>query len=243
MQRVELLIVHRERFNGVVFWRGNSAFNGRPIMLVVTGLARATENRKTGDMLQSWVLSDEGQSPAQAVRTGKDVAVCGQCQRMKGGTEPRCYVNVGQAPSAVFDGESGGSYPDYVPSQHDALIRGHLLRMGSYGDPAACPWEVWERLLPLVPGHTGYTHAWKHCDQRFRLACMASCDSPFDRRLASWMGWKTFRVRKRSEPLLPGEFACPGSVEQRNRLTCAQCLACDGGAYNGSMATPCEVEH
>lgn len=47
-------------------------------------------------------------------------------------------------------------------------------------------------------------------------------------------GWRTFRVRSASDPLLPGEIACPASAEASAeagaRVQCDRCLLCDGAA-------------
>ena len=41
-------------------------------------------------------------------------------------------------------------------------------------------------------------------------------------------GWRTFRVRLASEPVMPEEIVCPASAEAGRRRTCATCKACGG---------------
>lgn len=106
--------------------------------------------------------------------------------------------------------------------------RGRLVRLGTYGDPAAVPTIVWHRLTEHASGHTGYTHQWRTCDQSLRTLCMASADSLADAREAQTAGWRTFRVMPCDAPRAANEAVCPASAEAGRKLTCAQCLACAG---------------
>ena len=81
---------------GLVLWSGPSALNGYPIVVVATF---ASSNRKTGDMIQVWVLTAD-KAPIDAYKDGTDDAVCGDCkhrQSLGGG----CYVTIANAPQAV----------------------------------------------------------------------------------------------------------------------------------------------
>jgi hypothetical protein len=54
------------------------------------------ENRKTGNMIQVWILC-ANESPVAAVKSGSDGIVCGDCKHRGNGFSDRtCYVNVGQ---------------------------------------------------------------------------------------------------------------------------------------------------
>jgi len=216
--------------SGLIAWEGPSRFDGAPIVLVMTGLARPSRNPKTGDMVQSYILrSDE--NPLRAVETGRDSAICGDCQMRseRGLKGRRCYVNVAQGPLKVFR-----ALPHYDrPSLEDAArrISGRSLRLGTYGDPAAVLFVVWTALLRWTAGHTGYTHAWRTAPE-LRPIVMASVDSPAERHEAQALGWRTFRVRRvraRSlEPLERSEVICPASREAGHRSTCQKCGLCAG---------------
>lgn len=226
------------RANGLILWRGASLLDGAPIVAVVTGLAAGSSNRKTGDMLQTWILRED-MAPTDAVRNGADASICGQCpHRGYGDGHGRtCYVNVGQGPLAVWRAYKRGTYPVAIDS--DALTaagRGLLVRLGSYGDPAAVPAYVWEQLTADAVGHNGYTHQWRTAPQ-LRKLCMASADNAADATDAQAMGWRTFRVAMPCDPpRLVGEAICPASAEAGKRLTCAQCLSCGGAdGRRGSM--------
>jgi hypothetical protein len=73
-----------------------------------------------------------------------------------------CYVNVHQAPLAVWEAwRQRGSYVSFDAAQHLQLFRGGMVRLGSYGDPCAVPYSVWSPVVRVASGRTGYTHAWQ----------------------------------------------------------------------------------
>lgn len=231
------------RPNGVILYRGPSAFDGAPIVAVVTGLARVSKNAKTGRLLQTWIMADGADDPLTATRTGADRSVCGDCPHRprRHGT---CYVNLGQAPLAVWHAVQRGTYPTFHRGRHARYFRGHWLRMGSYGDPAMLPVASWRRVLRHCAGHTGYTHQWLLCDPAYRALLMASVETETDRDHARAAGWRTFRVRRGVEsPVQAGEFICPASAEAGHRLTCQDCGACDGAHPGDQRATPVIVRH
>lgn len=220
--------------NGVVFYRGPSAIDGKPIVAVAVGFAKSSTNAKTGGMIQTHILrADMG--PVDAVRTGADVSMCGGCMHRptlakKLGSDP-CYVNVGQGPSAVFKALARGNYPEVTPDEFATLVAGRLLRCGSYGEPVAVPFDVWAPALRAAAGHTGYTHRWRTRQaSAWRGTLQASCDSAEDFADASAAGWGTFRVAVPGfdGALLGSEFRCPAAKETGKQVTCSECMACDG---------------
>jgi hypothetical protein len=130
-----------------------------------------------------------------------------------------------------------------IEPKHRALFRRRTVRLGAYGDPAAVPTDIWRSIVRAASGHTGYTHAWRDCDQELRELCMASCETPEEAGDARAMGWKPFLVRPPGSRVPPGFFTCPASAEAGHRLTCAQCLACRGGAWNGRTGLPTIEAH
>ena len=53
-------------------------------------------------MIQTWILRSDV-NPVEAVNNGDDYSICGDCPHRKNDKGERsCYVNVGQAPNAVF---------------------------------------------------------------------------------------------------------------------------------------------
>jgi hypothetical protein len=146
-----------------------------------------------------------------------------------GGKERGCYVTVAHAPNNIYKTMGRGKYDLLTPDAVNALLKRNRigLRLGAYGDPAALPSDVISSLVCGLGHWTGYTHAWK---SRPDLApfVMASADSPDDATLAHALGFRTFRTRLDSQPLMAGEIACPASDEMGHRTTCDKCSLCDG---------------
>lgn len=223
--------------SGIVLWAGPSLLDGAPIVVIATGLADASANPKTGDMVQTWIMRQD-RAPHVATQDGTDASVCGDCQHRpaNGGA---CYVMVWRGPRSVWQAWTRGRYPTAEGLDAVADVgAGRMVRLGSYGDPAAVPAEVWQALVSRAKGHTGYTHQWRlpHADA-LRGLCMASADSSGERDEAQADGWRTFRVRTADQPLGPREVVCPASEEAGRKLDCAACRACGGAdGRKGSVA-------
>lgn len=212
--------------NGLILFEGPSAIDGQPIVVVITGLKKASANAKTGDMLQTFILRQD-QSPIDAIKTGADVSICGECpHRGIDGKGRTCYVNVGHGPRAVWACWQRGGYDRFDLQTHVDLIRGRFVRFGTYGDPAAAPLSIWETLRDFADGHTGYTHQWTTGAEPILSVCMASVDSEAQAvKLAGKARY--FRVATDAAKL-PGEVTCPASEEAGKKLVCAECRACEG---------------
>lgn len=226
--------------SGYIIYRGASLLNGAPIVAVAI-IGKST-NSKTGDMVQTYILVDNGRSPVDNVRDLVDVAICGDCKHRRG-TGGACYVNLGQGARAVADGIRRGIYPAGL-EQAATLSTGRMVRLGTYGDPAAVPAYIWQRLVDKAAGYTGYSHQWQSgkAGADIMALCMASADSAMERDQAKAAGYRTFRVRAENEAALPGEFICPASSEGGRRKTCADCGACNGG-INTRKADPVIIAH
>lgn len=210
------------KVRGVVLYRGPSELDGKPIVCVATF---NSGNSKTGSLIQTWILVDNNQKPT-ANLNNEDSSICGDCPHRNGS----CYVNVGQAPNAVYRSYQNGNYPEYN-EQYAYLFQGRVLRLGSYGDPVAVPLEVWKKIVPMTINHTGYTHQWRNKKfEDFRYYCMASIETSADYAQAVLSGWRTFRVKTSKSEKFLGEFNCPASKEMGMKKTCMDCKACQG--YN-----------
>jgi hypothetical protein len=217
---------------GFVFYDGPSLIDGAPIVAIAV---LASENGKTGDMVQTYILRADV-DPVSALRTGEDRSICGDCVH-RPANDGACYVNVAQSVQSVYWAWFRGAYELVAPIVGARMIEGRKLRMGSYGDPAAIPAQFWKQLAKYAAGHTGYTHQWRRPIARgLRTLVMASADSAFDRDVARAMGWRTFRVRTADESLGAREIVCPASPEGGDRRQCATCLACDGADRAGKVS-------
>ena len=217
--------------NGFVIYDGPSMFDGKPIVVIVTGSRNPTRNTKTGAMLQTWIMRSDIH-PVEALRNGSDVSVCLNCPlRPKGkkGTKRACYVNpIGL--SVIYGQYKAGAYGT-VPNYSLGLS----ARIGSYGDPTAVPIDVWMELLNHIPFFTGYTRQWhKPQFQGFKAFCMASCHSDMEYQAAIALGWQAFVVRAIGSEVPIGAIQCP-QVADPYVVTCSNCKMCNGNTTSISV--------
>lgn len=227
-----------------IIYSGPSMLDGSPIIVVAIV---TSGNVKTGNMLQTHIIRAD-QSPMHASKTGADYSICGNCtHRGTPSTDPAkktaagrtCYVNLGQGPNQVFKAYSAGKYPTATtPEQITRIGAGRMVRLGTYGDPAAVPAAVWTALLAESTGHTGYTHQHEHRPDYNRM--MYSADNAADAAAAHAKGFRTFRVipvqdysSKGTASLLHNEILCPASKENDRGITCSQCKLCKGSSSSG----------
>lgn len=196
----------------MIAYEGNSLINGDPIALILTN---KSQNAKTGAMIQSWIIPQHG----TLLDKDADISVCGDCPMREGA----CYVTKFFAPRNVQKTYQASKYEQLDTSK----LRNEVLRIGSWGDPAALPHDVWANLLrrtQLSDRFTGYTHQWRTCDPAFTSLCMASVETLEDAELAHSMGYKTFRVKSPDEPKQPNETVC---LNTTIGISCKNCLLCN----------------
>lgn len=215
--------------NGIILYKGPSLFDGAEVVCIAIGLKHRSSNRKTGAMLQTYVLRSDV-SPVLAVKMGLDASICHDCAARGNGTGKGrwCYVNLGQGPRSVWDAYSRGVYG--TATSIEDVGAGRHVRVGTYGDPAAIPADVWTQLLRRAAGHTGYTHQWRRAPE-LAAFCMASADSEADKVLAWDSGFRTFRV---ADAPGAGEIECPSS----RGVQCVDCRLCDGAGLAKSITIP-----
>ena len=138
-----------------------------------------------------------------------------------------CYVRHDQSVTVVWKAYKRGIYPVLSPSEAADMVAGLMVRLGTYGDPAALPFNVWDTMLARVKAKAGYTHQWARFPE-FAKYCMASCETEQGYSAAKALGYRVFRVRLASEPLLKTEVMCPASKEAGNKTFCDACKACGG---------------
>ena len=228
--------------NGIILYRGPSLLDGNPIVVIATGLNSKSTNEKTGNMVQTWILREDV-SPIDAVKSGADSSICGNCKHrwFSGGS---CYVMVWQAPLSVYDAFKREIYSNASLEEITAIGRGRKVRIGSYGDPAAVPVEVWQALTARASAWTGYTHQWLDgAAEALKPYVMASADTVQEGLDARANGWRTFRIRDlNNAPLADDEFICPASAEAGYKTDCASCKACMGTSAK-AKANPVIIVH
>jgi len=203
-----------------VIYEGLSPVDNMPIVGIITNLNRASENRKTGDMAQVYILRADVR-PVEAVTSGADVSTCGNCPlRPTLATGAKCYVNTG------WLGKLWDSIPN-LPRLNPVAVGDWLesskleLREGAYGDPAMIP--NWIRRELNRGRGTSYTHQWNEpwIDPNASDYSMASVQTVDEKNAANAMGYRTYRVTEGE--LESDEILCPEITSGANCKDCGLC--------------------
>lgn len=214
---------------GVILYEGPSRLDGQPIVVIATGLKKS-RNVKTGAMIQTYIIRSDIH-PIEAVKTGADESICGDCPHRGDGTGKgrSCYVTLAHGPRSVFDAYKRGIYPKLDSFSAARLFAGKMIRLGTYGDPAAAPYAMWKVITSQAAGWTGYTHQWRAIPSQWAELVMASADSEADMNGAHTLGYRTFRVTAEPFANVKGkEAVCPASEEKGKVAQCITCKACMG---------------
>ena len=218
---------------GFILYEGDSLLTGEPIVVIAT---MGGNNPKTDNdfksMVQTWIMLRDT-PPHEAVKSGDDAGVCGNCiQRPSVGGA--CYVKTFQAPLSIWRAYKRGNYNNVINLEN---LRGAELRLGSYGDPSAVPFDIWRNLIDKVQPRlmTGYTHQMSHkaFDKRMAEVCMISADTPKVALKAHAQGFRTFRMTTDTKQLLPNEIICPNDTDG---VKCIDCGLCDGAGDKPNIA-------
>jgi hypothetical protein len=233
--------------SGVVLYRGKSMLGGDDDIVVVATLH--SDNRKTGNMIQVWILMAD-MDPYEAIRRNRNQGVCGKCF-FQGTWNPEtekyearvCYVNLGHAPLQIYRSYQQGRYPEYWPGDHDSLFLCRKIRWGAYGDPAAVPIPVIRRFLRLCAfDRTGYSNQLFWIDRRRAETLaqwfMCSCHTPAQLAEAERRGWRAFltvpdevldkRPRQRTPAWQKAIDCCIECPYTSHGVACVDCRLCNG---------------
>lgn len=218
LQTISLLValLRKQAPNGWVI------YETAHVVCIATGFHKPSQNRKTGPMIQIWFLF-KGQNPVAAHMSGKQKHVCFTCPHQFG----ICYVNLGQAPLAVYEAWKSGAYPKLGSI---GVFSGRSVRFGAFGEPTILPLSLLSRIAAVSAGWTGYTHRWANplCKGYSRFL-MASVDSPEEQIQATRAGWRTFRVAPvGSSWKFADEIGCPAAKENGEKTRCINCRLCNG---------------
>ena len=196
-------------------------------VIIATGFETPSDNRKTGDMLQVWILC-KSEDPVTAIKSGLDRLICGNCRHRghevdgRFGVERTCYVNQGQAPLQIYNSWKAGNYS---PLRSLEGFTGRKVRFGAYGDPTHIPLPLALAIAGVSSGWTGYTHL-ARVENPFNGQCGqrgGACDRP-KHGLVNFSGWlrgSTLRIplRFRSDryPMfrVPAVRGCSGWIGKR----------------------------
>ena len=236
---------------GVVLYHGPSQIgDGGDVVAILTLWSSNTKTtgadkgkRERVSQPQVMIL-DCDEEPHILVKEGKDQNVCGDCVFASG---EGCYVRVDQAPLSVYRAWKRGRYPAVDPDTLQKILTiASFIRLGSYGDPAAIPVEIWEALetaAPVKARIVGYSHAWRYTDQRLARWAMAAIEHSTDVGGARSKGWRTFRLRAGDDPLVGSEKLCPAAKEAGELIGCDACNQCDGNRGGARRPSRAIVAH
>lgn len=182
-----------------------------------------SDNRKTGNMIQVYILARD-KHPVEVVRDHEDDVICGTCPLRSGNG---CYVQVWQGPASVYKSYKAGKYPVYNEVEHSTLFTGRAIRWGAYGDPVYIPFSIVSYFNALAKNWTGYTHQWRECNPVYKNVFMASCESQSQAFTANINGWRTFTTEF-SSVTPTSAIWCPASPEGGNKTHCVSCGLCNG---------------
>lgn len=207
----------------MVVYQGISHFTRHAFNVICTGLEGKSKNPKTGKMAQLYILPD---SEFNTNREEKET-VCGDCPLL---TTRACYVNTSQAPAVIYNKMKRGGYKSFDLSS----LKGVKIRFGAYGEPSLIPIHLFEKIVSVIAGWTGYTHQWANkWAKPYQKYLMASVESLEGKKAANAIGWRTFRIVSDINQIQSDEIMCPASVEYKAKtngkiVTCASCLLCSG---------------
>jgi hypothetical protein len=217
---------------GFIAYEGPSLIDGAPIVVIVNKLD-GSDNAKTGAIVQSFIIRADV-APIEALKTGQDESICGDCPHRpilaKTNGQAPCYVNVGRSVRAVYEAYKRGRYTKADPATIARALAGKIVRLGTYGDPAAAPVTMWAQITRYAAGRRGYTHQWDRPGfdaQAWAPLVMASADTIDEAARANLLGMRVFRVSIGLD-VQAGEASCPASAEAGKRSTCSKCTLCSG---------------
>ncbi len=214
-----------------IIYQGPSQIDGLPIVAIATYSDR---NTKTGKVLQTYIIRSD-LSPLEASKSGQDFSICGDCKfRGEANSDPdrkqaknrKCYVNLGQGPTIVYKSFIRGVYP--IANDHASRVElgeNRVVRLGTYGDPAAVPSYVWDQLLSECESHLAYSH-----QSGFRPDITMQSADTLAQAQAHWAKRaRTFRVIDSLADIdKANEILCPASKEAGRRVQCVKCQLCSG---------------
>jgi hypothetical protein len=203
-------------------------------------------NSKTGSVVQVWII------PFAWIERGKeamndDTAVCMDCVHSIGNGKS-CYVRKGYSNVGLMS-KVKKLHKDYVSGALEVMpidklaeneksrCRGKFVRFGSYGEPVLLGEDNVRAIASKARGFAGYTHQWYMDNNQWASEFfMASVETEALMLKAHGKGWRTFRVRKRDEPI-GREVSCPASKEMGRLVTCDVCGLCSGNKSKAKSVT------
>lgn len=218
---------------GYIAYEGPSLIDGAPIVVIINKINNPSKNEKTGALVQSFIIRSDI-NPVEALQTGADESICGKCEHRpilaRQTCAVPCYVQVAKSVLSVYNAYKRGRYVKTDAATIAAALAGKIVRIGTYGDGAAAPVQMWNQITRYAAGRRGYTHQWDSAGfdvDAWAPLVMASADTIDQAAKANLLGMRVFRVSNGID-VQPGESVCPASAEAGRKSTCAKCTLCSG---------------
>lgn len=211
--------------DSVVIYKGISLLdNETPIMVVMNGYNKDSQNTKTGPLVQIYILPIDI-LPKDAYFEGSP-SVCGDC---KYNGNNGCYVNWANIRPIWNSARSQNPVSREITKE---ITRGLRIRVGAAGDPAAVPSSFWEDILSTCDTFTGYTHQWHNPEfASLSRLFVASTDSNEETKQANEKGFSCFEVFD-NEPPSDKSILCLATDETKTKdglpFSCSTCMLCNG---------------
>ena len=198
---------------------------------VITGFKSKSTNRKTGGMIQTYLLDKKTLTSEPKVFGAK----CSDCPMVS-----KCYVNhdkmsVRRTVKKLLNGEKT-SYSFSTLEEVLPLLKGERVRLGTYGDPSALPLQDMKKICETSDGWTGYTHFFKEIDSDYSKYLMASVESLSSELLAHALGYLTFRVLLKEDETLEVSKQSIQCLNITINRQCTDCLLCSGTSGRGKKS-------
>ena len=217
---------------GLVLYQGKSLLKGGGDIVAIATLQ--SKNRKTGPMVQVWILRAD-MDPLETARADNRKPICGSCP-----LADACYVIECLAPLQVWRAWEAGIYPAYSYRHHSSLLRGRSVRWGAGGDPAALPVQLIRKITALCGSHAGYSHQLldgsvsRSRADKLANYLMASVESPSTIKQAEGRGYRWFAAIP--EGVAPPRNAIECLAASRGKQ-CINCRLCNGGSGRNVFIT------
>ena len=187
---------------------------------IVSIVTFKSNNVKTGDMAQIWIMRNDI-DPVQAIKENKDDVICFDCPHRKNRS---CYVNAGQAPLQIYRSYKKGIYESLDLNKLSQALKFKNVRFGAYGEPVLIPLKIVKHIIKSCMSYTGYTHQWHNPKYKdYAPLFMASIDSDKQLKQTIKNGLRSFRVSN-NDLISNNEIICPNITKG---ITCNACTLCD----------------
>jgi len=187
---------------------------------IVSIVTFKSNNVKTGDMAQIWIMRNDI-DPVQAIKENKDDVICFDCPHRKNRS---CYVNAGQAPLQIYRSYKKGIYKSLDLNKLSQALKFKNVRFGAYGEPVLIPLKIVKHIIKSCMSYTGYTHQWHNPKYKdYAPLFMASIDSDKQLKQTIKNGLRSFRVSN-NDLIGNNEIICPNITKG---ITCNVCTLCD----------------